>query len=371
MVLFMVVSFFYYLKFSNSQNSLRSSTSIINKEKKSKFSLMNKLIFLLKTIDLDIFLSGLAAGISLMFLQKAIFFIAICFGILCYEKFIAKRVKIINIIWWSFAMILPFGIYLVYLFSQDMVYEYWLTNWIFNLHFKDSFSILLYLGPSLKTDFFFWLFSILGIIAIIFKKKGSSELKKILVMALGLFGSILLTKVPYQQYFSPALVFLSILAAVGLKTGLGYLKKNSVFKLQAKSLKIVELLCFCLIFLWPLASLSQKTFQNINSGEMKYQLDRIQFVLDNTKQNDLVYDGDIQFNIYRKDVHYFWYSFASGFEAYNEITNGKYKDYNICQIIKEKKPVIISHEAVKDADCAVLKNYDQTTYAGVNKRIRN
>ena len=36
----------------------------------------------------------------------------------------------------------------------------------------------------------------------------------------------------------------------------------------------------------------------------KYQLEKIDYVLSITDTNDLVYDGDIQFNLFRKDLDF-------------------------------------------------------------------
>jgi hypothetical protein len=93
------------------------------------------------------------------------------------------------------------------------------------------------------------------------------------------------------------------------------------------------------------------------------QIKKIKFVLNNTNPSDLVYDGDIQFNLFRLDLHYFWYGLKKNkeFDTYNKI-NLRFNDYNICQLVKSKHPKIISKLNIDLQKCGLRGLYRQTKY---------
>ena len=97
------------------------------------------------------------------------------------------------------------------------------------------------------------------------------------------------------------------------------------------------------------------------------QLKRIEYVLENTGENDPVYDGDIQFNVFRPDLHYFWYSIKNGgLRTYNKITNNKFGDYDIVKLILENQPLLISNFCLEGsatpAGSVLSKFYKKTNY---------
>jgi hypothetical protein len=97
---------------------------------------------------------------------------------------------------------------------------------------------------------------------------------------------------------------------------------------------------------------------------------KIQYVLENTIDSDYVYDGDIQFNLFRKDLHYFWYSIRNqGLKTYNKITHGKFVDYDACRLIKSKKPRFISDFQLDLEGCGLAKMYKPTVFKHLFERI--
>jgi hypothetical protein len=107
--------------------------------------------------------------------------------------------------------------------------------------------------------------------------------------------------------------------------------------------------------------------KSIRSGLRDKQLERVQFVLDNSADHELVYDGDIKFNLYRPDLHYFWFSVAKnrGLDTYNAITNNKYGDYDICQLVRSQQPRFISNYELDITACGLRALYDETEYDGL------
>ena len=102
-------------------------------------------------------------------------------------------------------------------------------------------------------------------------------------------------------------------------------------------------------------------------------MEKIEFVLNHTKETDAIYDGDIQFNLFRKDLHYFWYGLKKNkeFATYKKITgsSNKYADYNIYRLIREKKPTFISDTRLKITKGGLDKLYKKTAFEGLYIRI--
>jgi len=93
------------------------------------------------------------------------------------------------------------------------------------------------------------------------------------------------------------------------------------------------------------------------------QLERVGYVLENTGEHDPVYDGDIQFNLFRPDLHYFWYSIKNGgLRTYNKITGNKFGDYDILKLILEKQPKLISGCCFNMDGAEISKIYKKTPY---------
>ncbi len=98
------------------------------------------------------------------------------------------------------------------------------------------------------------------------------------------------------------------------------------------------------------------------------QLDKYHFVLNQTTAEDVVYDGGRDFNLFRKDVHYFWYGLEPNMEfaTYNKITgNKKYGDYDIFEIIQKEKPKFISDSRLKITSRGLHRFYKETKYKGL------
>ena len=87
--------------------------------------------------------------------------------------------------------------------------------------------------------------------------------------------------------------------------------------------------------------------------------------------SDVIYDGDIQYNIFRKDLHYFWYLFGKKrlLNNYNKITGNRYGDYDIYELVREKKPKFISliHLEMKKEDLS--RFYKETKFKDLYLRI--
>jgi hypothetical protein len=91
------------------------------------------------------------------------------------------------------------------------------------------------------------------------------------------------------------------------------------------------------------------------------QLEKIEWVLRNTNASDYVYDGDIYFNLYRKDIDYFWYSTEpakGGLGTYQKL---KPYSYDIYESISKFEPKIISNLFIEDMSNPIIQsNYNKS-----------
>ena len=87
-------------------------------------------------------------------------------------------------------------------------------------------------------------------------------------------------------------------------------------------------------------------------------------MLQNSDETDLVYDGKPEFNLFRRDLHYFWFLVGRGkfIKNYHKITKGKFIDYDTCFLIKLKRPKFISDFNIDMIDCELFKYYEKTIY---------
>tara|TARA_Y100001958_G_C20755854_1_gene238132 strand:- start:23 stop:520 length:498 start_codon:yes stop_codon:yes gene_type:complete len=89
----------------------------------------------------------------------------------------------------------------------------------------------------------------------------------------------------------------------------------------------------------------------------KFQLKKIEYVLSLTDTNDLVYDGDIQFNLFRRDLDFFWYSIrekTGGLATFQKLKPYK---YDIYELIEQKKPKVISNYKLDINNPLILSKY--------------
>lgn len=279
--------------------------------------------------------SAIAIGIGFLFLQKAIFFIGLL--TLALLVFIFRQgIGLKQVLVYLGGAFLPWCLYLLSLAVKGHLASYLLLNWTLNLEFIDRAYPIETLINSIRDNTFLWAFFAIGLLFCL----KTPEQKQFGLIALGLFLAICSTRKPHQQYFIALIPLISILAAQGI-----YI----LFYANKKLISVV--LMFALLY--PAFFLINNT-SNIGN---RSQLQKINYVLDIAKPQDYVYDGDIMFNIFRKDIDFFWYSLdqRDGLETYQSLTP---YSYNVYELISLYKPKVISNYFIKNMmDGRVKNNY--------------
>ena len=126
------------------------------------------------------------------------------------------------------------------------------------------------------------------------------------------------------------------------------------------------------LIIFPSAFLFLLHAPNSNSA----QLARVQYVLENTESSDPLYDGNVLFNLYRPDLHYFWYSVGKGKnlywyqvlgqqERFRLFADPEHARYDIVKMIHTRKPKFISAYGLWEKIYAVKYLYQVTPHRGV------
>jgi len=287
-----------------------------------------------KTSKYTVF-SALSLGLSFLFLQKAVFLI-FCFLLFQLIRLYKNKIKLkqIFIYWISFILILT--PYLFHLLKKDFFANYVLFNWIINMKFTNSFYFFFYgLLESFKMNTILWSFFLIGLI---FSRK--YIFKEFCLLSLMLLLSLFLIKAPYPQYYMILFPLMAIIAGFG------------VVKVINKRIAIIAIILAATVL--PGFRLCENLKYNTNVN----QLEKIKYVLSKTSGNDYVYDGNIIFNIFNKDIDFFWFSFrpkTGGLAAYK--TQFEY-NYDIYKLIDKYKPKIISNYYIDNMNNETIsKNY--------------
>ena len=275
--------------------------------------------------------SSISLGVSFLFLQKAIFFIIAIGCIQLYRLYESKiQLKKIGQYWFFFSMSLLPG--LLFLWYHEIEKSYLLWNWMLNLKINNQANPFSLLAYTYKYNSVIILFFIFGMI--LPPAKGTREHNatiELTIAAFVLFASIFLVKTSHKQYLLPFLPLMAVLSSTGICRTL-----------------ITEKAIICIVFfmlLFPMYFFIKDLKNNANTA----QIEKIVYVMNQTNKDSYVYDGDIQFNLFRKDIDFFWYSVrpqTGSLAAYKTI-HPSY-NYDIYQQIDKFKPKVISTYFIND-----------------------
>jgi hypothetical protein len=275
--------------------------------------------------------SAVVLAIAFIVLQKAMYLIAVLGGIQLATVMRRKMTPFHFLLFWGvFALVLaPYLAYQVYHTSWS---TYWACNWLLNLRYSDpdgARRAARLLTTSYAENAVMWVFYLAGLLGCF--QKG--EHRFIAVLSLGLFILAFTSKLLNPQYFMMALPFMAMVAA-------------SALSLLVEASPRAGVTVALSLFLLP----AYVVGSDAHSRAQRSQLKRIGYVLANTTPQDYVYDGNGTFNLFRKDLDYFWLSAEPEryfIRAYR--TFAPY-DFDVLQLIDRYKPRIISSHGIRNMD---------------------
>ncbi|MFQ5686138.1 MAG: ArnT family glycosyltransferase [Candidatus Scalindua sp.] len=283
-------------------------------------------------------LSSFFLGLSFLFLQKAVFLILLTGGILLVDAY-RKNINGRNLLLYLVVFVITIAPYFTYLLHTNSFSSYIMFGWIINMKYLNQFSPFGYLKIAFRENTMLWCFWLLGFLFF----TDTPDQKRLRVLSLGLFIFIFFVRSPYKQYLMMAMPLVAILSANAI---------NSIFRKNTKMFLVVLIISIIL----PCYVLLCRKEKPSN----RKQLEKINYVLSVTDKEDYVYDGDTLFNVFRKDIDFFWLSVSPKYhlETYKTITQ---YDYDIYELIDKYKPKVISNYHIGNMwDKRISKHYVQS-----------
>lgn len=280
-------------------------------------------------------LSAFSLGIAFLFLQKVITLAVALIGLL-FWRVLRRQISSPALLVFTGVFAGTWAIYCLYMLSTDQFSQYFFLNFEFNIAKleKHNHQTRFLLDHLKQFNAIIMACVWLGVVS----KKNQTQWE-ITWVTLGILAITMSYRTQYAQYYLMVFPLLAILAARGWQF------INELHSPLASLLLLV-------VFISATASYAQAIRYEANH----WQLERISYVNDMTTSSDYVYDGIAQFNVFRKDLDYFWFGVDKGgsLEKYRKLTG---YDYDIYRLIETFKPKVISDIAISDMSHPAIRDY--------------
>ena len=300
----------------------------------------------------DAVLSGVCAAVAFLFLQKAVLLLALYpvpFVVFAVRRRLPWRLGLYAVAAFV-AACAPFVAVLLVTGSFD---DYLVTNWLLNARVGAGRAAVSFLDEFVVRDFarngVFWVLS-LAMGAAVLRRRLEAGFMLPAWFGLGLVALIFALNRVVDRYVGAAVPFLAV--AVGLWLAEEFERRRLRGVRLAAALLVV-----CLL---PGIAMARSAFRS-NRG----QLEKIQFVLDRSQRGDRMHDEWRDFNVFRPDLHYFWFMTRPGVRLYNGFTGGRFAGYDLCRLIADVKPRFVSDRAGQLEGCGLAGRYRPTPFDGL------
>ena len=290
------------------------------------------------------------AALSFLFLQKAIFLFPAAAVLLCAWSW-RGRVPAALLLKSIGFFLLPILFFTAWMVFFDVFRDYFLCNWRLNVQRLGAYHLWLAMGRLALINVVFWLSVLAAFFRFLRPGKKNAAMKVVAWFAFTALAALFLLPNPADRHFLLVLPLLSVVAS-------GWAANRSCFSLASRlsGIYLAGLLAVPLPFLaghgFPLNAV---------------QLEKIAYVLRLTGPTEKVLDGRNDFNLFRPDLHYFWFQADAGelLDNYRRIRGGDRSDYDVCRLIREQQPAFILFRDHDWRDCRLWLNYLHTPYAGL------
>ena len=278
-------------------------------------------------------LSAISISIAFIFLQKAVFF-ALFMGVLMLKALWRRELSLKQLGLYLVTGMAVQGLFWLFMAQMSSLSDYFFFNFTFVMERQEDLRdpvkwamIANMLGnwqamaPLL----------VIGLLAALIREGRNAHVLELGCGALWLLSTVFLVGRPYEQYYLPAMP----LAALVLAASLCRLRTPNLYK----SLLAGIVLFGCLNYvIWGVTEVEKR----------RYFVEKIAYVLETIPQDEPIYDYSNQFNLFRKDLDFFWY----GGDAYTDIKRHQtYQrlrpySYDIYALIDGMRPKMISHYSI-------------------------
>lgn len=297
--------------------------------------------------------SSVFLAMSFLFLQKAMILVFAAGAMLFYDG-LKKRIEPRHAVLYGAVFLLCLAPYYIYLFLSGSFGVYFTMNWVLNAMIPPQFGRVTLFLETVRINVLTFVLYAFGVVTL----ARSRTHTPFLVLAVSVpVLTLLVFKNIWHQYLLLSLPFVGITAAYAIHTVFG----QRLFRL---------ILLLGAIYV-PMSSMHNQGFFAMNDEALSRQLARLDYVLSMTGEDDLVYDGNVIFNVYRNDVDYFWFCLhpTMCLDTYRGLTG---YHYDIYEIIAEKRPKLISSYRIEDMnDSRIADHYvESPLYKGIYLRVK-
>jgi len=296
-------------------------------------------------------ISAVFLALAFLVLQKSIALILV-FSILFMYDLREKAIVWKDILIYAVVFLVCISPYYIYLFLTGAFEQYLVMNWIVNIYVKQGFAKWLNPLATVRENSITCVLYAIGIVALL----KSTQHRRFAILSIGLIIAIfLMFKNLWRHYFMLAAPPFAIIASYALYT---------IFK--SKYAKFVVIIGAIYI---PMAIMHNHALFNMDNEEQSAQIDKINYVLSITDENDRVYDGNIFFNVFRDDIDYLWFCVRETW-CLSAIRRAADYDYDIYEQISAQKPKVISTFRIKNLEDPRIKNHYRRSNEYENLLIR-
>lgn len=273
-------------------------------------------------------------ALSFLVLQKSVVLIISIGAFLLYDLY-KKRLRFNLVALYAVVFLICVLPYYIYLLSNGSFGQYFVTNWLVNNHMPQQVGKLKILLMTFRESTITFVLYFIGVITLI--RSGCDRRFAVLTLCL-LILPVVMFKNLWRQYYMPAIPLVGIIASYALYSTFN--TKWSRFIVLAGAIYV------------PMWFIHSDGFFNMDNKGQSNQLKKIEYVLSITDEDDKVYDGDAQFNVFRDDADYFWFCMVC-LTAYKKVTG---YEYNIYDLIATQKPKVISTYGISSFNDIRIKN---------------
>ena len=289
-------------------------------------------------------LSGACFGLGLMFLQKAVVPL-FGLGLVLLARIFSKQLSWREVVIFGASTLIPVAPYVLYLLLAGKLETFFFFNFTYNtLYYRlrgwELYKLIRNLGTLYRHNIIMIVF-FLYLSFFLPKKRREWEL---LFLIASVLGFTMLTGRHNPQYYILAFPFIAIMAAY-------------TFWDMLRPRPVIAAFMLILIVGGPLER--YYGFLTTADSSNRRHLGRIERVLSLTEPDDYVYDGNIMFNLFRRDVDFIWYMTGEPYKAIETMETLADYDYDIYERIERLEPKVISSFGIDNmAHPVIAEHYE-------------
>ena len=308
------------------------------------------LVFMKEGRAKQLLAAAFLAALSFLFLQKAIFLFPVAALLLCAWKRSA-RVPTALFLKSVAVFFLPLILFAAWLFFSGAGRDYFLFNWRLNVQRQGAYHLWLDVGRLALINVVFWLSVLPAFFRALRPDRSSAAMRIVAWFAGTVLAALWIMPNPADRHFLLVLPLLSVMVS-----GWAGEQPLARFRSGAAAIYLAGLLVF------PLPFLVGQGFPWNGA-----QLEKMDFVLRHTPANEKVHDGRNDFNLFRPDLHYFWFQTDPGemLDQYRRVCGGVRSVYDVCRLIDAHRPRFVLLNDREWASCGLWREYSPTPYNGL------